>query len=90
MDISMHPARSPAKSQPINTELNIQTAAQLLQQETSKSQPIPLKTGVKSIDSQFSDLFRTGSVIGIGQSGDDDSFVSLEITLLSSHLFSNT
>ncbi len=52
-------------------ELNIASGSSLLLHEREKmSQRCDCKTGIKSIDAQFPDLFQGGNVIGIGQTED--------------------
>ncbi len=61
-------------------ELHILNASEQLRQERSARASIGLRTGIKSVDSQFKDLFDSGRVIGLGQKTDEEAFVRLAPT----------
>ena len=64
-------------AQQSRTDLNFIKAAEMLLQETSPGESFTTKTGIKSIDVHFPDLFSSGKVVGLGQTRDDDASVCI-------------
>jgi hypothetical protein len=58
-------------------ELHVLNASEQLRQERAARAGNGLRTGIKSVDFQFKDLFDSGRVIGLGQKTDDEAFVRL-------------
>ena len=57
--------------------LNLLSAVDLLLHERSLHSFFSTKTGIKSIDHKFQDLFSGAKVIGIGQRSEDEAYVCL-------------